>query len=117
DGYDLQVKVNGILEKYLLGETKEFSTLVAEMDAAFSDKRNGFDRIWFKNLEKTQDNVRNLERTIAVLSSRSLFDRDPTADAMSRARETILDQSLHNQGGNIRLLHQQRIGGDFPESP
>lgn len=117
DGYDLQVKVNGILEKYLLGETKEFTTLVKEMDEAFSDRRNGFDRIWFKNLEKTQDNVRNLERTIAVLSSRSLFDRDPTADAMSRARETILDQALHNQGGNIRLLHQQRIGGDFPEAP
>lgn len=116
DGYDLATKIEGVLDKYLGGEL-DFAGYEQAVTQLFADGQADFDRIWYKTWEKTVDNTRSLERTIAVLAARELLGIGATGDEAQRQRETILDQALLNQGANVRHLHATHIGGSFPKAP
>ncbi len=115
DGYDLGIKVEGAIGRYLGGEIG-YDTLITAVKEAMASTVIGFDRIWFKTHERQREQVRSLERTIAVQTSRLLMGTAaPGTDR--RVRETILDQALSNDGGVLRHQYRRQIGKTFPEQP
>ena len=107
DGFDLAIKVNQSVDRYLGGEKgfnyPEFTTAI---ETSMNDPVIGIDKIWAKNVEKCTDNMRSLERTIAIQSFRSLAGTGTPTTAKS-IRETILDQAINNNGANIKLLYER----------
>jgi hypothetical protein len=107
EGFDLETKIKQSVDKYLGGEEKyDYEKFSAEINASMADSAIGIDQIWKKNLEKINDNVRSLERTIAIQGFRELAGTGTPMTAQ-RMRETILDQSIYNDGANVKLLYER----------
>lgn len=117
-GFDLETRWNGLLDRWLGRESDllDYDAFARRAEALIADPAIGVDRVWARHLEQQRDNVRALERTIAVHTFRALAGTGDEGTA-ARVRETILDQALLNDGGAVRALHRAANGRDLPEAP